>query len=563
MKWTVKHKLLGTFVVVLVAMTVLGYLGLANIKTLRDNGKDVANDWLLGVETINSVKIGTSEFLNNHYQSLLQSDAAAKKKFEDQKEALIPEIEKNVQNYERTVSDSEDRNNYNQLRSAWDRFAKDFDIVTNKPQSAEAKAANQDIANAFATMQKMTDTMIAFNHNGSLRSVQDSESLYKKSMSAVFYLGVGFVLLLIAIAWVLIRNITIPLKAATFALHQIAAGNLSIERIQIKRKDEFGELLVSVNGTVQHLRHSVQQMQDSAGMVASSAEQLNASSDQNAGAAQQVAHAISEVAANSERQATTAGECDRVIEEMADGVQRIAETTSEVADLSAHAASSAREGAVRIREASGKISSLYQAIEEAGAKVRQLESQSHQIGEISGLIGEIAAQTHLLALNAAIEAARAGEHGSGFAVVAGEVRKLATQTDESVRGIGDLIATIRQHMGHAAEMMQSGLAEVQEGVEAVTEAERAFEVIVGASADVSSRVQEAAAAAEQLAASSEEVAASVANMGHMATRTASMSQQVAASTEEQLASSEEIAASSLMLSKVAEELQEMVKTFKL
>jgi Methyl-accepting chemotaxis protein len=173
--------------------------------------------------------------------------------------------------------------------------------------------------------------------------------------------------------------------------------------------------------------------------------------------------------------------------------------------------------------------------------LQRMEEQARQIGQFSALIGEIAAQTHLLALNAAIEASHAGERGPGFAVVAGEVRKLAAQTDESVHDITELSKEVEANTVQAVLTMKRGLDEVQLSVAAVESAESTLDSLARSAQDVNLRIQEAAAAAEQLSASSEEVAASIVSMGE----------------------SEEISASSQMLSTVAAELQDLVRTIRL
>ncbi|KRE46947.1 methyl-accepting chemotaxis protein [Paenibacillus sp. Soil724D2] len=158
---------------------------------------------------------------------------------------------------------------------------------------------------------------------------------------------------------------------------------------------------------------------------------------------------------------------------------------------------------------------------------------------------------------------RMGTLKENTAVVASEVRKLASQTDDSVRDISELISNIQRDSARAGQVMDKGLSEVQEGLKEVGIAELAFGQIVNASQEVASKIQETAAAAQQMAASSEEVSATVASVGSVAQQTSGTAQSVAAATEEQLASTEEITASAESLAGIAQDLHQVVSSFRI
>ncbi|OXS61116.1 hypothetical protein B1A99_06210 [Cohnella sp. CIP 111063] len=559
---SVRAKLLSSFAIVLIFVFALGWTGLSQIKQVSDFTDEVTDHWLRGTETILQANLKIEQFLGNYYQSLSVQDADQSKQLADARTALVSAIDEDIKQYEKTLAGEEDVAQYESLVQAWNQFQQDL-AKTADPNATkeEAAAAMADVSQSFGHLKTVVEGLIVYNHEGANNSKNESKAVYEATSGVLFFLGIGILVVVGALAWWLIMNLTRPLKATTAVMNRISAGDLRVDLLRIDRKDEFGVMMESVNKTVLALRQSVQQMQDASTSVATASAQLYASSEQNSEAARHVSESINQVAAGSEEQASTAAECGRVIDEMAEGVQRIAETTGEVSELSQQAAQQASSGSAKMVEVSDHMQRLSETVEQAGRTIVKLEEQSAQISEISGLIGEIAYRTNLLALNAAIEAARAGEHGKGFAVVAGEVRKLASQSDESSKGIIELIATIQKDTLDAAEAMRLSLQEVQEGVLAVDHAEQAFQEIVSSTGEVSTRIQEAAAAAEQLAASSEEVAASISNMGHIARQTAGMSQQVAATTEEQQASSEEMTRSSQTLSDISKDLQKLVRQF--
>jgi len=563
---SVRSKLIGSFVIILAFVVVLGYSALLQVKKMNEFTNEISGKWMKGSEIINKMNFSVEQYVSTYYQTLAEKNPERLQALNATNAAVLASIDEGIADYKKLVLDdsSLDGNTYALVEAAWSRFKSGMDTI-NSEQAAEAdkKRAEADVTEAFTELRTNIDGLAEFNRDGVSRIDSESKSLYLNTSSLIFYMGIAIVVVVGLLAWLLIRNLTRPLVAATATMNRISAGDLTVEPMVIDRKDEFGVMMEAVNQTVANLKRSVKQMQESSASVAVASAQMFASSEQNTGAARHVSEAIQQVAAGSENQAGTAVECGRVVDEMAEGVQRIAETTGSVSALSASAAHKAGEGADKIVEVSARMHRLSDSVAHASEAIARLERQSLQIGEMSAQISALANQTNLLALNAAIEAARAGEHGKGFAVVAAEVRKLAAQSNGSSQGIIELIESIQQDTVQAVDTMNRSLAEVQEGVLAVTEAEQAFKEIVQSTGEVSASVQETAAAAEQLAASSEEVAASIANMGNLAKQAANMSQQVAATTEEQLASSEEMTSASQNLSGIAKDLQNLVRKFKL
>ena len=369
-------------------------------------------------------------------------------------------------------------------------------------------------------------------------------------------------LLAVAIGWFVSGKIAGPLQKVTKATRAMAQGNLTIEPVQVKNKDELGELADSFNGMMMNLRSLVRQVYASAEQVAASSEELMASAEQTTQATNQIAASIQEVAGGSKKQEVSTDESSQAMQEMMEGVQLVTAATATVADVSSEATKEADEGDVALQRVVIQMDKINESTNDSAAVIQQLEERSLAIVKFIEVITGIADQTNLLALNAAIEAARAGEHGKGFAVVAGEVRKLAEQSKNSADQIAGLVGEIQADTKHAVRAMEKGADEVASGIAVVQEAGAGFKRIQSSISEMSHQIQGISAVAQRMSASAEQAHMSIGQVANVAKQTSQNAETVAATSEEQLASMEEITASSAALSKRAEELLTQMNQFK-
>jgi len=170
-------------------------------------------------------------------------------------------------------------------------------------------------------------------------------------------------------------------------------------------------------------------------------------------------------------------------------------------------------------------------VNKSAETVKELGKSSDQIGEIIGVIDDIADQTNLLALNAAIEAARAGDQGRGFAVVADEVRKLAERTTKATKEIAGMIKKIQADTTGAVQSMEEGTSEVERGIRLADKAGASLQDIVGVSQKVTDMVTQIAAASEEQSSASEEISKNVEAISKVTGETAQGTQQIARAAE--------------------------------
>jgi methyl-accepting chemotaxis protein len=393
-------------------------------------------------------------------------------------------------------------------------------------------------------------------------SAKISSSVAAVSMVIIAISIIAFVVGIV-IALYISRMISKPVQKVSKAAEEVAKGNLVVEQIQVKNKDEIGELAASFNEMTANLRNLIFQVSTTSEQVAASAEEMMASADQTNSATNQVATAIQEVAGGAELQSKNTEESAKAVGEMAVGIQRVATTTSTVAESAADTTKQAVLGHESLEKVIEKMKTINHTTSETNVVIKDLDRKSAEIGKIIEVITGIADQTNLLALNAAIEAARAGEHGKGFAVVADEVRKLAELSRQSANQISGLIEVIQKETHQVVAMMNKGTLEISEGTQLVEETGQTFNLILKSIENVSAEIQEVSAISEEMSASVEQVNASIDEVTRIARTSVSNTGEIAAATEEQLASMEEVATSSAALANMAENLREMVGKFKI
>jgi len=272
---------------------------------------------------------------------------------------------------------------------------------------------------------------------------QSQVKRYKLVHTSTLVALIAGLLLALFVAVRLIRSITGALHHAVKIADQIGEGKLGHD-IRVNRKDEFGRLLLAFRNMDQHLSEIV--------------GEVRLGSDAVSTAAQQIARGNDDLSQRTQEQASSLEETASSMEEMTSTVKQNAENASHANQL----ARGAREQAERGGEVAGK----------AIAAMTEIDASSRKIGDIVGLIQEIAFQTNLLALNAAVEAARAGEQGRGFAVVATEVRSLAQRSAGAAKEIKGLISDSEEKVRTGSELVnQSGkaLAEIVDSVKKVTD----------------------------------------------------------------------------------------------
>lgn len=391
--------------------------------------------------------------------------------------------------------------------------------------------------------------------------MMDFNSGANRIVSVIIITMMGSILVGVIITILFSRHIALPIKKMASLVRELSTGNLRLEQVQVKNKDEVGELASGFNQMVLNLKSLINAVRDSSEQVAASSQELNASSDHNAKATEEITQSIQQVAVGSEMQSNKMKEIIEqtiLISNTTDSIHSNTKNTHHAAEMTTSIARNGKELAIIGMEQMTEAAEHVETMEKTAIS---LKKKSEQIEEMLSHITAVADQTNLLALNAAIEAARAGEQGKGFAVVAEEVRKLAEQSANVAYEITTLMSDIKTEADISVETMKIGKQSVLKSQKTVSETGQAFQEIFTASEEVYTQTSSVSKSIAEVHHVIEKLVENARSVSSIIDEGTSFTNQVAAGTEEQTASMEEIAASAENLSMLAENLQSQIQKF--
>ncbi|MCX6327904.1 MAG: CHASE3 domain-containing protein [Bacteroidia bacterium] len=363
--------------------------------------------------------------------------------------------------------------------------------------------------------------------------------------SVIIYGSSFCIILVIIIGFLIVHNISGPLKDITKIAARIGEGDLNVELSLVERKDEVGILLQTFSRMVDVLKRmatSAQQIAsgDITGSIVPQSEKdllgnaflqmlnnfrrimkdINEGVNMLGSSASEILAATTQVASGTAETATAISETTTTVEEVQQAAKQSAQKAKNVADSAQKLAQVSQNGQKAVEETGNVMNRIREQMDSIAQTVVRLSEQSQSIGGIIASVTDIADQSNLLAVNAAIEAAKAGEQGKGFAVVAQEIKNLAEQSKQSTSQVRNILNDVQKATSAAVMATEQGSKAVEAGVKQSAQAGEAIRILSESSNEAVQAATQIVASSQQQVVGMDQIGVAMQNINQAGTETA-------------------------------------------
>lgn len=493
--WTIRHRIIGSFIVILGMMVLMGALSLTRLSQIYSRADNVSRDAMPGLY---QGMLLQQAFTSNDV--LMRQLVYYEDKEDSQKQALgtlrnaVAAFSDIMRNYQTSILTPSNQILFDEFKNAlaeYRRYQNDmFTLIENRNLQAARNLQTERASLAWQTANETLKRMTSANRSHGTLTVQ---AILDSVESAEVGILLSFLVALLAASacgFYLLRAINQPLQRLTSILDVMRTGDMS-QRLTIDSNDEFGAVAKGLNRMADELAALVGQAQKSSAQMTSAMSDIAATSRQQQATASETAATTAQIGATSREIYATARDLVR--------------TMNEVSGVSGQAARLAGSGQAGLTRMEVTMHDVMDAAGSVNNKLAVLNEKAGNINQVVTTITKVADQTNLLSLNAAIEAEKAGEYGRGFAVVATEIRRLADQTavatydiEQMVKDIQSAVSAGVMGMDKFSEQVRRGVTEVQQVSGQLTEIIEQVQTLVPRFQAVDEGMQAQSTGAEQI-----------------------------------------------------------------
>ena len=552
-------KLVLLAVILTMFSIIIGFMSIVGMSNINNDVKDVSANWLPTIRVVGELESLVGEYRRNELIHIVSNDKAVMAEYEAKLKNLSNKIDAKIKEYERLISEPEEKIAFPKFLDAWQKYTSGHSKIEELSKNGNTEAAVKAVLGParvqFFDALSQLQVIIDINKKGSQASALNAEKSYERGKLIILSLIAAVILAATGISALIIRGVTKQLGEDPSYLHhvasEIAAGQLDLSFKPYSGDGGVYGVLIKMVGNLKAKITEADSKSQQAEQQAKAAQEATAQAEDATRRAERAkaegmlqaarelegivqvvssaSEALSAQIAQSSRgaddQSARVRETATAMEEMNATVLEVAKNAQQAANVSHQAREQAVEGSQIVNDAVMGIESVHTQSIAIKEDMDALGKQAESIGQIMGVIADIADQTNLLALNAAIEAARAGDAGRGFAVVADEVRKLAEKTMSATQEVGQAITGIQAGTRKNILNVEQVAVTIESATNMSVRSGESLKKILEFVHLVNDQVQSIATASEQQSAASEEINQSVEQVATISAQTAQTMEQ--------------------------------------
>ncbi|MBX9754239.1 MAG: methyl-accepting chemotaxis protein [Pseudomonadaceae bacterium] len=492
---SVRTRLLLLIAVPLLALILVVVLGLVNAGRMNEHFNELYTDRMSPIAQLKVISDAYAVSIvdaTHKYRAGVFDKAELRQNFDTAQQ----NISENWATYAATKLTADEQQRANRVKSLMQRADQLTaqllaELANDSLRTAEAGPFVKRLYDSIDPLSTELEGLIKLQLDEGEKLSQSTHAEYEDMKTSFMIISALAVLIVLVAGLLISHSIINPLRQLGSIIGQVQRSSDLTLRVPVQGNDEVAVTARAFNSMLENLQGLIRHLADAALQLAAASEEMSSISDQ-------VSHTASGQGQQTAMVATA-------VHEMSAAVQEVARNAQDTAQTANAASQEARQGSSLVNANLAAIERLSQSVSGAGLVIDQLHAQSDEIGKVLSVIQSIAEQTNLLALNAAIEAARAGEAGRGFAVVADEVRSLASNTQratESIRGMIDALQSgARQAvsaMRESSEQVGTSVSHARESGEVLAHIAGAIEGIADGNAQISTATEEQTAVANEI-----------------------------------------------------------------